>query len=410
MTDIGQFAIGIHAGHDQLRVVTLAFEISVENQTEQRGLFVCKAQVTVADAAQLILRAFAKRIAIFLHIAGKGVKPACGDGRQKSRFAIEVMRGRCMRYACMCGHFAQRERACAFVRQNRQACINEFFTQIAMVMRFFVRGLCGGRLGGVRGYLGHVSSFREVSHEPLYTVNECKLDSVKFPELHDLYSVKFAIKRMDRMTLPKYTKPVLWVLCVLVALVSLSGQRGPLPVTMPHVAHYLVNAKVALYGHIIFAPLALLLMPLQFMSKLRARRRVLHKTVGRIYVASIVIAGVSSVVMLPSSQASLWANSGFAVLAVLWIGFTIKAMMAARAGDIQTHQRWMLRSATLTFAAVTLRLIMLPLVMSGWTVVETYDVTAWGSWVPTLIFVELQILRKSSGLTKSKSLTGNSFQ
>lgn len=212
------------------------------------------------------------------------------------------------------------------------------------------------------------------------------------------------------MTLPKYTKPVLWVLCVLVALVSLSGQRGPLPVTMPHVAHYLVNAKVALYGHIIFAPLALLLMPLQFMSKLRARRRVLHKTVGRIYVASIVIAGVSSVVMLPSSQASLWANSGFAVLAVLWIGFTIKAMMAARAGDIQTHQRWMLRSATLTFAAVTLRLIMLPLVMSGWTVVETYDVTAWGSWVPTLIFVELQILRKSSGLTKSKSLTGNSFQ
>lgn len=197
------------------------------------------------------------------------------------------------------------------------------------------------------------------------------------------------------MTIPKYTKPVLWVLCVLVALISLSGQRGPIPITMPHLAHFVVDAKVALYGHIIFGPIAILLMPLQFMSKLRARRRGLHRVTGRIYVASVMIAAVSSLAMLPSSLATPWALSGFAVLAVLWMVFTLKAVMAARAGDIQTHQRWMIRSATLTFSAVTLRLIMAPLMIAGWSVVETYNVTAWGAWVPILIFVEWFVLRKA---------------
>lgn len=197
------------------------------------------------------------------------------------------------------------------------------------------------------------------------------------------------------MTIPKYTKPVLWVLCVLVALISLAGQRGPIPITMPHLAHFVVDAKVALYGHIIFGPIAILLMPLQFMPKLRARRRGLHRMTGRIYVASVMIAAVSSLAMLPSSLATPWALSGFAVLAVLWMAFTLKAVMAARAGDIQTHQRWMIRSATLTFSAVTLRLIMAPLMIAGWSVVETYNVTAWGAWVPILIFVEWFVLRKA---------------
>lgn len=197
------------------------------------------------------------------------------------------------------------------------------------------------------------------------------------------------------MTIPKYTKPVLWVLCVLVALISLAGQRGPIPITMPHLAHYVVDAKIALYGHIIFGPIAILLMPLQFMPKLRARRRWLHRVTGRIYVASVMIAAVSSLAMLPSSLATPWALSGFAVLAVLWMAFTLKAVMAARAGDIQTHQRWMIRSATLTFSAVTLRLIMPPLMIAGWSVVETYNVTAWGAWVPILIFVEWFVLRKA---------------
>lgn len=51
----------------------------------------------------------------------------------------------------------------------------------------------------------------------------------------------------------------------------------------------------------------------------------------------------------------------------------------ARAGDYDAHRRWMLRSRTLTFGAVTLRIIMGPLMAMGWTGAQTYDVTAWGA-------------------------------
>jgi hypothetical protein len=36
---------------------------------------------------------------------------------------------------------------------------------------------------------------------------------------------------------------------------------------------------------------------------------------------------------------------------------------------------------------------MAPLMAQGWSVVETYDVTAWASWVPNLILVELWLRR-----------------
>jgi hypothetical protein len=57
---------------------------------------------------------------------------------------------------------------------------------------------------------------------------------------------------------------------------------------------------------------------------------------------------------------------------------------AAMQGDYARHRWWMQRSLALTFSAVTLRVIMAPLMASGWTVAQTYDVTAWGSWLLNL--------------------------
>ena len=57
-------------------------------------------------------------------------------------------------------------------------------------------------------------------------------------------------------------------------------------------------------------------------------------------------------------------------------------------GDLARHRWWMQRSLALTFSAITLRIIMAPLMASGWTVAETYDVTAWGAWVLNLIVLE----------------------
>ena len=180
-----------------------------------------------------------------------------------------------------------------------------------------------------------------------------------------------------------------FLLSIAIAVVSVRFLFAPLAEVMPHMAHYLPALPLPLYGHLIFGPLALVLMPFQFWTRLRTKAPVLHRWMGRLYALAILVAAVSALAMLPVFQGTRWAEVGFAALALAWIGTTGVGVMAARRRDFARHGRWMLRSATLTFAAVTLRLIMALLMAAGWSVTQTYDVTAWSSWVLPLIVVEM---------------------
>ncbi len=182
-----------------------------------------------------------------------------------------------------------------------------------------------------------------------------------------------------------------WLLCLSVAAVSLRFLMAPLAVVMDHMAHYLPTAPVALYAHLIGAPLALALAPFQLWQGLRRKRPRLHRALGYAYVSAVVLAGVGALAMLPQFQGTVFAAAGFAVLGVLWIGITLRGVMLARGGQMAAHRRMMLRSVALSFAAVTLRLIMAPLMADGWTGLETYQITAWGAWVPNLIAVEIYL-------------------
>ncbi len=164
----------------------------------------------------------------------------------------------------------------------------------------------------------------------------------------------------------------------------------------PHLTHYLAGHNVPLYAHVLFGPLALLLMPFQFWAGLRNRYRRVHRMLGYAYVVSIAVASLGALLLLSGFQGSAWAAAGFALLAILWIGTTAPALFLARAGRTDAHRVWMMRSAALTFAAVTLRLMMLPLMAAGMSFNGTYDITAWASWLIPLAFVEWK-LRRGSG-------------
>jgi hypothetical protein len=159
----------------------------------------------------------------------------------------------------------------------------------------------------------------------------------------------------------------------------------------PHLVHYMGSLDVPLYGHIVFGPLALMLAPFQFWAWLRLKHRQVHRVAGYFYVASILIAGVCSVLILPRFQGSVWAATGFVVLATLWVGVTVRAAFHARAGRYDAHRAFMMRSAALTFAAVVLRLMTLPLMATGMTLTQSYDVTAWLSWIVPLAYVEWRL-------------------
>ena len=190
---------------------------------------------------------------------------------------------------------------------------------------------------------------------------------------------------------PLLPRPLFWFFAgasLIVALVSLRALVLPLSEVMPGMAHFATEAPWRLWGHILGGPLALALAPVQLSGKIRARWPALHRWSGRLYGLAVLVAGLAGITLAPTSEATWFARVGFMVLALAWISSTGIGISHAMRGDYARHRWWMQRSLALTFAAVTLRIMMAPLMASGWTVAETYNVTAWGAWLFNLAVLE----------------------
>ncbi len=75
-------------------------------------------------------------------------------------------------------------------------------------------------------------------------------------------------------------------------------------------------------------------------------------------------------------------------MSVLWFYTTIIAIVKVKQKDIMGHQKWMMRSFALSFAAVTLR-ILVPVFSVFTNDIEFIVVsTAWLSWMLNLLIVE----------------------
>ncbi|WP_417671454.1 DUF2306 domain-containing protein [Roseibium sp.] len=184
------------------------------------------------------------------------------------------------------------------------------------------------------------------------------------------------------------------VLCLLVAVASYRFVPLGVPNAMDYLAHHLPENRWFLYGHIAVAPLALALLPLQLSSRLRQSFPRLHRWGGRFYVLLILVSGVSGVNLALTTQSGPVAGTGFGALAVLWLVTTGLGWRRALARDFQSHRHWMIRSAALTFAAVTLR-IYLPIAMvTDLPFSAAYSAIAWLCWVPNLIAAEIYLRRR----------------
>jgi uncharacterized membrane protein len=140
--------------------------------------------------------------------------------------------------------------------------------------------------------------------------------------------------------------------------------------------------------HLAVGALVILLAPLQLSMRLRRRYASLHRLAGRAYAIGVVCSGIAGLALAAVSQGGMPAHLGFALLSLVWIFTTAMGVQRIRAGDVSAHQRWMVRSFALTFAAVTLR-IYIPLgVVVGLPVEPSYQVIAWLCWVPNLAVAE----------------------
>lgn len=157
--------------------------------------------------------------------------------------------------------------------------------------------------------------------------------------------------------------------------------------------------QVGFYTHITFGGLALLSGCTQFLSSLRQKYLSLHRSLGKVYVASVMLSGSAGFGIAFAASAGVWAQMGFAALGFLWLYTTAKAFLAIKKRDIAQHQNWMTRSYALCFGAVTLRLWM-PLFLGalGMSFSIAYPIIAWLCWVPNLVVAEWVIRRTKPSL------------
>jgi uncharacterized membrane protein len=182
-----------------------------------------------------------------------------------------------------------------------------------------------------------------------------------------------------------------------VALYAAQQLVGDVQAKLEFLSFHLRDRPWALYAHIAASALALGILPIQFSATLRQRWRRLHRYSGRAYGVAVLIGGLSALQLALGTESTALTATGFAALALLWLITTARGIWLARAGRISEHRVWMMRSASLTFAAVTLR-IWLPVSMIAGVEFEiAYAAIAWLCWLPNLLLTEAFLLRNRTG-------------
>ena len=202
-------------------------------------------------------------------------------------------------------------------------------------------------------------------------------------------------------------KRFLWVLFVLLAIAVglypaiyflLEAEFGLLT-TKPTELLSSLTWQLGFNGHIIFGGLGLLTGWSQFSKRLRSKRIVLHRNLGKAYIIAVIISGFCGIYIGFYATGGLIAELGFILLGITWLVSTVIAYLKIRRGDSRQHEYYMIFSYAACFAAVTLRLWFPLLTGLFGAFIPAYRLVAWLCWVPNIIvayFIVRQKIRKES--------------
>lgn len=115
--------------------------------------------------------------------------------------------------------------------------------------------------------------------------------------------------------------------------------------------------KWLLLPHGVAGALALLLAPFQFSKRLRRRSLRLHRVLGRLYAAGVIVSAPLAlpvaVILGPPSLVM-----AAAIQSAGWIVTTALGVYCVRRGDIRQHQEWMTRSYPFAMVFVLARVVL----------------------------------------------------
>lgn len=185
-----------------------------------------------------------------------------------------------------------------------------------------------------------------------------------------------------------------WWLIIILSLVTgivvlrvlLTHGWGNVAHAEPALLHFLPAAKSwLLLLHICTAVPCLALGPWLFHAGLRQRYPPLHRRLGQIYVAGVLVSAVVGFALASVNAAGYVARLGFMTLACVWFYYTWRAYGAAVARHFVQHRRWMIRSYAISLAVVTVRFLPPP---EGLTREAWYPIMTWACWVPNALLAE----------------------
>ena len=172
-------------------------------------------------------------------------------------------------------------------------------------------------------------------------------------------------------------------------LVAMPGLRPPF-------AEALFSEKsLRTFGHLGAGGVAIVTGAVQFSTRMRFQSPHLHRLLGKVYIAAVLISGGFGGFLAPSSSGGVAGHFGFGLLAVLWVATALIAFTSARSGDYSAHRAWMIRSYALCLAAVTLRLYLPLFGVMGVPFDAAYPAIAWLCWTPNLIIAEWLVIPSS---------------
>lgn len=187
-----------------------------------------------------------------------------------------------------------------------------------------------------------------------------------------------------------------------VELLSLFGRHDPAlmyrPEDLEHLDSRFRHHPLATRVHVVAGGVFLVLVSLQFSSRIRRRHIRFHRWSGRLLVVLAVGTGLTGLffgLLMPFGGRSEAVAIG--LFGGLFLFSLSRAYLAIRRREVAVHREWMIRAFALAIAISTVRIVgavldvTLPVVRP--TPQEYFALSVWTGWLLTLGVAELYILR-----------------
>ncbi|WP_020568815.1 DUF2306 domain-containing protein [Neolewinella persica] len=149
--------------------------------------------------------------------------------------------------------------------------------------------------------------------------------------------------------------------------------------------------QLLFYSHLAGGAVALSLGGFQFSRTLLRKRKMLHRRIGKTYLMAVAWSGSTGLFIAFLAYGGWIAKLGFAGMAIGWLFTSWRGFQTIRAGNVDAHQRWMLRSYAFTLAAVSFRLWLLGGPLFGIDFLPLYRFDSWAAWVGNLVVAEVYL-------------------